>query len=133
MVITATGGTVVAMRKFDAEQALALVEKHRATHSQWVPTMFVRMLKLPDDVRLGFDVSSLRIAIHAAAPCPVEVKQQMIDWWGPILFEYYAATEAHVDHAAGLAGAPRVGGQGRAGRPARRRPGPPRPAGPPGG
>jgi long-chain acyl-CoA synthetase len=94
MVITATGGTVVAMRKFDAEQALALIEEHRVTHSQWVPTMFVRMLKLPDDVRRRYDVSSLRMAIHAAAPCPVDVKRRMIDWWGPILFEYYAATEA---------------------------------------
>src|SRR4029078_9485185 len=80
MVITATGGTVVAMRKFDAEQPLALIERHRATHSQWVPTMFVRMLKLPEEVRRSHDVSSLRVAIHAAAPCPVEVKQQMIDW-----------------------------------------------------
>src|SRR5262245_10632531 len=94
MVITATGGTVIAMRKFDAEQAIALIEKHRVTHSQWVPIMFVRMLKLLDDVRRAYDVSSLRVAIHAAAPCPVDVKQQMIDWWGPILVEYYAATEA---------------------------------------
>jgi long-chain acyl-CoA synthetase len=94
MVITATGGTVVAMRKFDAEQALALIEKYGVTHSQWVPTMFVRMLKLPDDVRRKYDLGSLRVAIHAAAPCPVEVKQQMIDWWGPVLYEYYAATEA---------------------------------------
>jgi fatty-acyl-CoA synthase len=94
MVITATGGTVVMMRKFDAEQALALIDRHRVTHSQWVPTMFVRMLKLPDDVRAAYDVSSLRFAIHAAAPCPVEVKRQMIDWWGPVLYEYYAATEA---------------------------------------
>ncbi len=94
MVITATGGTVVAMEKFDAERALALIEEHHVTHSQWVPTMFVRMLKLPDDVRRRYDVSSLRVAIHAAAPCPVEVKQQMIEWWGPVLHEYYAATEA---------------------------------------
>jgi fatty-acyl-CoA synthase len=94
MVITATGGTVVMMRKFDAEQALALIDRHRVTHSQWVPTMFVRLLKLPDDVRAAYDVSSLRFAIHAAAPCPVEVKRQMIDWWGPVLYEYYAATEA---------------------------------------
>ena len=94
MVITATGGTVVMMSKFDAERALALLQEHRATHSQWVPTMFVRMLKLPDQVRTAYDVSSLRVAIHAAAPCPVEVKRRMIDWWGPVLYEYYAATEA---------------------------------------
>jgi fatty-acyl-CoA synthase len=94
MVITATGGTVVAMARFDAERALALIEEHRVTHSQWVPTMFVRMLKLPEDVRSRYDVSSLRVAIHAAAPCPVEVKRRMIDWWGPVLYEYYAATEA---------------------------------------
>lgn len=94
MVITATGGTVVMMEKFDAEQALALVQEHRVTHSQWVPTMFVRMLKLPDAVRAAYDVSSLRVAIHAAAPCPVEVKHRMMQWWGPVLYEYYAATEA---------------------------------------
>ncbi|RLV48439.1 acyl-CoA synthetase [Nocardioides mangrovicus] len=88
------GGTVVIMPRFEPEQGLAAIERHRATHSQWVPTMFVRMLKLPDDVRGRYDVSSLRVAIHAAAPCPVEVKQQMIEWWGPILHEYYSATEA---------------------------------------
>ncbi len=87
------GGTVVVMERFDAEGALAAIEKHRATHSQWVPTMFVRMLKLPADVRARYDVSSLRVAIHAAAPCPVDVKRAMIDWWGPVLYEYYAATE----------------------------------------
>jgi fatty-acyl-CoA synthase len=94
MVVTATGGTVVAMARFDAERALALIERHRVTHSQWVPTMFVRLLKLPDGVRARYDVSSLEAAIHAAAPCPVEVQQRMIDWWGPVLYEYYAATEA---------------------------------------
>lgn len=91
----ATGGTVVVMPKFDAEQALSLIERYAVTHSQWVPTMFVRMLKLPDEVRRRYDVSSMRVAVHAAAPCPVEVKQQMIDWWGPVLEEYYAATEVH--------------------------------------
>jgi long-chain acyl-CoA synthetase len=94
MVVNATGGTVVAMSKFDAERSLALVEEYAVTHAQWVPTMFVRMLKLPAAGRERYDVSSMRVAIHAAAPCPVEVKQQMIDWWGPILLEYYAATEA---------------------------------------
>ncbi|WP_067669763.1 acyl-CoA synthetase [Nocardia miyunensis] len=92
--VQALGGTVVMMEKFDAREALAAIERHRVTHSQWVPTMFVRMLKLDDDVRSAYDVSSLRVAIHAAAPCPVEVKQAMIDWWGPVLYEYYAATES---------------------------------------
>ncbi len=88
-----TGATVVMMRKFDAEDALRQIERHRATHSQWVPTMFVRMLKLDASVRASYDVSSLRSAVHAAAPCPVDVKRAMIDWWGPILLEYYSATE----------------------------------------
>lgn len=87
------GGTVVMMERFDAEQALQLIEKYRVTHSQWVPTMFVRMMKLPAEDRLGYDLSSHQVAIHAAAPCPVEVKRQMIEWWGPILYEYYAGTE----------------------------------------
>jgi long-chain acyl-CoA synthetase len=87
------GGTVVVMERFDAEQYLRLIEKHRITHSQLVPTMFSRLLKLPDDVRWKYDLSSLEIAIHAAAPCPVQVKEQMIEWWGPIIHEYYGATE----------------------------------------
>ncbi len=90
-----TGGTVVIMDKFDAAEALRMIERYRVTHSQWVPTMFVRMLKLPDAQRLAFDLSSHRVAIHAAAPCPVEVKRKMIEWWGPILYEYYAASEGH--------------------------------------
>ncbi|MFS8197733.1 acyl-CoA synthetase [Streptomyces sp. CWNU-52B] len=94
-VVTATGGTVVLMDSFDPRGALAAIERHRVTHSQWVPTMFVRMLKLPDEVRAAYDVSSLKVAIHAAAPCPVEVKRRMMDWWGPILYEYYSATEAN--------------------------------------
>jgi fatty-acyl-CoA synthase len=81
------------MERFDPEGALTAVERFRATHSQWVPTMFVRMLKLPAEVRERYDVSSLRVAIHAAAPCPVDVKRAMIGWWGPVLYEYYAATE----------------------------------------
>ncbi|MAL78490.1 MAG: acyl-CoA synthetase [Sneathiella sp.] len=89
------GGTSIIMEHFDAEEYLRLVEKYRVTHSQLVPTMFVRMLKLPDEVRLKYDVSSLQIAIHAAAPCPEKVKRQMMDWWGPILFEYYAGTEGN--------------------------------------
>lgn len=91
--VTRFGGTNVIMERFDAEEALALIEKHRVTHAQFVPTMFVRMMKLPPDVRAKYDVSSLQVAVHAAAPCPVPVKQQMIEWWGPIIFEYYGATE----------------------------------------
>ncbi|WP_067802049.1 acyl-CoA synthetase [Nocardia beijingensis] len=94
-VVHALGGTLVIMKKFDAEQALAAIERYRVTHSQWVPTMFVRMLKLDEAVRARYDVSSLRVAVHAAAPCPVDVKRAMIDWWGPILYEYYASTEAN--------------------------------------
>src|SRR6266436_2176219 len=90
-----TGGTAIIMEHFDPEQFLALVERHRVTHSQLVPTMFSRMLKLPDEVRRRYDLSSQEIAIHAAAPCPVPVKEQMIAWWGPIIFEYYGATEGH--------------------------------------
>src|SRR5262249_53244319 len=87
------GGTVVVMDKFDAETALSLIEHHRVTHSLWVPTMFVRMLKLDAERRSRFDVSSLRCAIHAAAPCPIEVKRRMIDWWGPVIEEFYSSTE----------------------------------------
>ncbi len=87
------GGQVVMMERYDAEQALQLIDQYKVTHSQWVPTMFVRMLKLPEETRKAFDLSSHQVAIHAAAPCPVEVKRQMIEWWGPILFEYYAGTE----------------------------------------
>ncbi|HEU5083281.1 MAG TPA: AMP-binding protein [Acidimicrobiales bacterium] len=89
------GGTVVVMEHFDPEEALALIERHRVTLSQWVPTMFIRMLKLPEEVRAKYDVSSLQSAVHAAAPCPVEVKKRMIDWWGPVLHEYYAGTEGN--------------------------------------
>ncbi len=83
------------MDKFDALEALRMIEKYRITHSQWVPTMFVRMLKLPPEQRAAFDLSSHQAAVHAAAPCPVEVKQQMIDWWGPILVEYYGGSEGN--------------------------------------
>jgi long-chain acyl-CoA synthetase len=88
-----SGATIIIMEKFDPQQYLELVERHRVTHSQLVPTMFSRMLKLPDDVRTKYDLSSLEVAVHAAAPCPVPVKRQMIDWWGPIIREYYGATE----------------------------------------
>ena len=87
------GATSVIMERFEPEAYLALVEKHRVTHSQLVPTMFSRLLKLPEAVRRRYDLSSLEIAIHAAAPCPVQVKEQMIEWWGPIIHEYYGATE----------------------------------------
>jgi acyl-CoA synthetase (AMP-forming)/AMP-acid ligase II len=89
------GGTVVVMDHFDAEGSLAAIERYRVTDSQWVPTFFVRMLKLDPAVRARYDVSSLRSAVHAAAPCPVEVKRQMIEWWGPVLHEYYAGTEGN--------------------------------------
>ncbi|MEM7003205.1 MAG: AMP-binding protein [Pseudomonadota bacterium] len=87
------GGTVVIMERFDPEDYLNYVGQYQITHSQLVPTMFSRMLKLPEDVRAAADVSSLEIAVHAAAPCPVQVKEAMIDWWGPIIHEYYGATE----------------------------------------
>jgi fatty-acyl-CoA synthase len=87
------GGTVVVMDKFDPRQCLELIERHRVTHAQFVPTMFIRMLRLPASERERYDVSSLKVALHAAAPCPVAVKRQMIDWWGPIVHEYYAGTE----------------------------------------
>jgi acyl-CoA synthetase (AMP-forming)/AMP-acid ligase II len=87
------GGTVVCMERFDAADCLRYIERYRITHGQFVPTMFVRMLKLPEDERSRFDVSSLKLAIHAAAPCPIEVKRQMIEWWGPIIAEYYSGSE----------------------------------------
>ncbi len=89
------GATSVIMERFEATKSLALIEKHRITHSQWVPTMFVRLLRLPQDDRRIHDLSSHRFAIHAAAPCPVEIKRQMLDWWGPILYEYYSGTEGN--------------------------------------
>ncbi|MEU4831091.1 acyl-CoA synthetase [Streptosporangium sp. NPDC023615] len=89
------GATIVVMERFDPEEALALIERYRVTHSQWVPTMFIKMLKLPDETRARHDLSSLACAIHAAAPCPVPVKERMIDWWGPIVHEYYAGTEGN--------------------------------------
>jgi long-chain acyl-CoA synthetase len=87
------GGTVIIMENFDPERYLELVEKWGVTHSQLVPTMFSRMLKLPEAVRRRCDLSSLEIAVHAAAPCPAAVKDDMIKWWGPIIHEYYGATE----------------------------------------
>lgn len=95
MAVTRLGGTLVVMEKFDPEAALAAIAKYRINDSQWVPTHFVRMLKLPEEVRGQYDISSLRCAVHAAAPCPVPIKEAMIDWWGPVLREYYAATESN--------------------------------------
>ncbi len=87
------GATVIVMERFDPEHYLQLVEKYRVTHSQLVPTMFSRMLKLPAEVRAKYDLSSLEVIVHAAAPCPVPVKEAMIEWWGPKILEYYGATE----------------------------------------
>ena len=89
------GGTVVVMEKFDAEDALRLIETYKINCGQFVPTHFVRMLKLPEDVRSRYDISSMQSAVHAAAPCPVPVKEQMIAWWGPVIHEYYAGTEGN--------------------------------------
>jgi len=89
-----SGATTIIMEKFDPLSYLENIEKYKVTHSQLVPTMFSRMLKLPEAERNRFDLSSLEYAIHAAAPCPEIVKRQMIDWWGPIIYEYYGATEA---------------------------------------
>ena len=112
------GATVVVMERFDAVQALDLIERYRVTHAQFVPTMFVRLLKLPDAERHRYDHSSLRAVVHAAAPCPIEVKRRMIDWWGPIVSEFYSATEGigatfitapeWLDHA-GSVGKPMLG------------------------
>ena len=92
------GGTAVIMERFDPEHLLRLVETNRVTHSQLVPTMFSRMLKLPGEAPARHDCSALQLAIHAAAPCPVQLKQQMIDWWGPIILEYYGSTGANGIH-----------------------------------
>jgi long-chain acyl-CoA synthetase len=95
MTVHKLGGTVVLMSKFDAEAALRFIEQYKCNAGQFVPTHFVRMLKLPEEIRARYDLSSLKCAIHAAAPCPVPVKRAMIDWWGPVIDEYYAGTEAN--------------------------------------
>ncbi|MEO7026864.1 MAG: acyl-CoA synthetase [Caulobacteraceae bacterium] len=95
MAVLTLGGTVILMERFDAEKALAGIERYQVTCAQWVPTHFVRMLKLPPETRARHDLSSLRSVFHAAAPCPVPVKEAMIAWWGPIVHEYYAGTEAN--------------------------------------
>lgn len=93
MVTIRMGGTAFIMERFDPLGALELIERYRITHSQWVPTMFVRLLKLPPEDRARFDLSSMQMAVHAAAPCPVDIKRRMIDWWGEIIHEYYSGTE----------------------------------------
>lgn len=93
MTVHRFGGTCVVMERFDPLRALELIEQHRVTHAQMVPTMFVRMLKLPEEQRRAFDLSSLQAVIHAAAPCPPAVKQAMIEWFGPVIHEYYSSTE----------------------------------------
>ncbi len=93
MAVNRVGAASIIMEKFDAETVLRLIEAHRVTHAQFVPTMFVRMLKLPSAVREKYDISSLRCVIHAAAPCPVDVKHRMMEWFGPIIHEYYGGTE----------------------------------------
>src|SRR5579875_3277037 len=95
MAVQTLGGTVVMMEKFDPEKALEYIEQYKVTVAQWVPTHFVRMLKLREETRKRYDVSSLKSVFHAAAPCPVPVKQAMIEWWGPIVSEYYAGTEGN--------------------------------------
>ncbi|OBH01658.1 acyl-CoA synthetase [Mycobacterium sp. E342] len=93
MCVQALGATTVVLERFDAEQALACIERYRITHAQFVPAMFVRMLKLPAEVRDAYDLSSLERVVHAAAPCPPEIKRQMIAWWGPIIDEFYSSSE----------------------------------------
>ena len=93
MVTIKAGGSVFIMPRFDALDALSLIDKEEITHSQWVPTMFVRFLKLPKHKLKNFNLSSMEMAVHAAAPCPIDVKHKMLAWWGPIIYEYYAGTE----------------------------------------
>ncbi|NQX90196.1 MAG: AMP-binding protein [Halioglobus sp.] len=93
MMTTYQGGTTVLMERFEPETALKLIERHRVSHSQFVPIMFTQMLKLPPALRESYDMCSMRTAIHGAAPCPIEIKEQMIDWWGDVLIEYYSSSE----------------------------------------
>jgi long-chain acyl-CoA synthetase len=95
MAVHRLGATVVVMEHFDPLEFLRLIERHRVTHTQVVPTMFVRLLKLDPAERERYDLSSLKACVHAAAPCPVPIKEQMIEWWGPIIHEYYAGTEGN--------------------------------------
>jgi acyl-CoA synthetase (AMP-forming)/AMP-acid ligase II len=95
MTVLRAGGTVVIMEKFDPLEALRLIEAHRVTHAQFVPTMFIRMLRLPAEDRNRHDRSSLKMIIHAAAPCAPQIKEQVIEWFGPIVYEYYAGSEGN--------------------------------------
>jgi acyl-CoA synthetase (AMP-forming)/AMP-acid ligase II len=95
LAVNALGGTVVVMEQFDPEQFIQLIDEQKITFAQCVPTMFVRMLKLPEATRARYDISSLAAVVHAAAPCPVDVKQKLIEWWGPVVHEYYAGTEGN--------------------------------------
>src|SRR5438270_597796 len=88
--------TIILQARFDAEELLALIERHRVTHIHMVPTMFVRLLRLPEAVRQRYDLSSLRFVVHGAAPCPPDVKRAMIDWWGPVINEYFGSTETGI-------------------------------------
>jgi long-chain acyl-CoA synthetase len=94
--IVRRGGLLVLQPRFDAEETLELIQRYRISHLHMVPTMFVRLLKLPEEVKAGYDLSSLKHVAHGAAPCPREVKEQMIDWWGPVIYEYYAMTETGI-------------------------------------
>jgi fatty-acyl-CoA synthase len=93
MSVQRLGATVIVMEQFDPKRCLEYIERYRVTHAQFVPTMFVRLLRLPPDERSQYDLSSLKMVVHAAAPCPIPIKRHMIDWWGPIINEYYAGTE----------------------------------------
>ena len=95
LAVQAIGATVVVMERFDAVEVLRLIEEHRVTHAQFVPTHFIRLLKLPEETRRSADLSSLQMVVHAAAPCPVEVKHQMMQWFGPIVHEYYGGSEGN--------------------------------------
>jgi acyl-CoA synthetase (AMP-forming)/AMP-acid ligase II len=95
LVTLAFGGTFVLLRHFDPQLALESIDRYQVTICQWVPTMFIRMLKLPEDIRARQNLGSLKVAFHGAAPCPVDVKRSMLDWWGPIISEFYSATEAN--------------------------------------
>ena len=95
MTIHTLGATTIVMGNFDAEEFLQLTQKYKVTQTQVVPTMFIRMLKLDSDVRSQYDCSTITHAVHAAAPCPIETKRKMIEWWGPVIHEYYAGTEGN--------------------------------------
>ena len=95
MAVHRLGATSVIMERFDPLEFLEYIEKYKVTNTQVVPTMFVRLLKLSEEERNRYDLSTLTSVVHAAAPCPVPVKEQMIEWWGPIIHEYYAGTEGN--------------------------------------